>query len=48
MGVTTHLGDAGNLSATGWAVGNGRYRNSRTDGSSTTKIHWAVTLTAVN
>lgn len=29
-------------------LGNGRYRNSTTDGGSTTKIHWAVTLTAVD
>jgi hypothetical protein len=29
-------------------LGNGRYHNSTTDGSSTTKIHWAVTLTAVD
>jgi hypothetical protein len=29
-------------------LGNGRYHNGTTDGSSTTKLHWAVTLTAVD
>ena len=29
-------------------LGNGRYHNSTTDGGSTTKLHWAVTLTAVD
>jgi hypothetical protein len=29
-------------------LGNGRYHNSTTDGSSTTRIHWAVSLTAVD
>ncbi len=29
-------------------LGNGRYHTSTTDGSSTTTLHWAVTLTAVD